>query len=484
MGPVTAARPRPGAHSRDALFIDGGWRPARGRAAIPVHDCGTEEELGRIASAGLEDVDVAVVAANDALPEWRGLAPNARADALLSLHAELDKRSEELASLISAEVGTAIRLCAQIQVKSALEQLSLTAQLLREHRFEEEVGNSVVVHEAVGVVAAITPWNYPLFQAMAKVAPALAAGCTVVHKPSGLAPLSAFVLADAAARAGLPPGTYNLVAGPGTSIGEALVGNDHVDMVSFTGSTEAGARVYEIAARSIKRVALELGGKSASVLLDDAAVEAAVKASVNRAFLNSGQTCDAWTRLLVPESLLGDALEVAVATTQRLTLGDQFDERTKLGPLISASQVERVRGYLEGAIRQGAEVVIGGASRPESLARGHFVRPTVLRGVTADMTVARDEVFGPVLAVMTYKSEAEALAIANGTEYGLSGAVWSADPSRARAFALRMRSGQVVVNGGRFNPLAPAGGMKKSGIGRELGRYGMQEFLEPKALQL
>jgi acyl-CoA reductase-like NAD-dependent aldehyde dehydrogenase len=255
-------------------------------------------------------------------------------------------------------------------------------------------------------------------------------------------------------------------------------------MVSFTGSTEAGIRVYTRAAGSIKRVALELGGKSASVLLDDAALEVAIKSTVNRAFLNSGQTCDAWTRLLVPERHLAAALDLAVAATERLTVGDPFDARTRLGPLVSADQAERVRGYVAGALRDGAVCATGGPERPPEFERGHYVKPTVLSGVTREMTVAREEVFGPVLSVMSYADEADALAIANGTDYGLSGAVWSADPDRAQRFARDMQAGQIVINGGLFNPHAPAGGVKMSGLGREFGRFGMQEFLEPKALQL
>ncbi len=477
-------RPEPHSQERDRLFIGGTWRVPEGAGRIAVHDCATEEVIGHVPSGGLTDVDAAVAAARAALPGWSATSPATRADQLERLSAALKRRVRDLSALISAEVGTAARLCAAIQVESAVGLLDTTVSMLREHSFEERAGNSIVVQQPVGVAAAITPWNYPLFQAMAKVAGALAAGCTVVHKPSGLAPFSAFLLAEAVEQADLPGGVYNLVSGPGTTVGEALARHAGIDMVTFTGSTAAGTRVYELATSSIKRVALELGGKSASVLLADALVDVAVKSSVNRAFLNSGQTCDAWTRLIVPLHLLDEVLEQAKAATARLTVGDPFDERTRLGPLVSAEQEERVRAYVHRALRDGAKAALGGPDRPASFERGHYVQPTILVNVTPSMTIANEEVFGPVLCVMTYDDSAEALAIANGTEYGLSGAVWSADADRAQAFARRMRAGQVVINGGRFNPLAPAGGMKRSGLGREFGRWGMEEFLEPQALQL
>jgi betaine-aldehyde dehydrogenase len=356
-------------------------------------------------------------------------------------------------------------------------------ELLANYSFEERIGNSLVVQDPVGVVAAITPWNYPLHQMVAKVGAALAAGCTVVMKPSGLAPLSTFALADAAERSGLPAGVLNLITGPGARLGRIIGAHPAVDMISFTGSTAAGASLYQIAAASIKRVALELGGKSASVILEDADLTAAVGAGVNNAFLNSGQTCTALTRMLVPQSLLRDVIDLAVAASQRLPLGDPFEETTRLGPLVSRAQVEAVRGYVESGIQQGAEIVTGGPEQPREFEKGFYFRPTILTRVQPDMDVARDEIFGPVLCILAYGTEDEALAIANATEYGLSGAVWSRDSDRATRFARGMVTGQVDINGGRFNAAAPFGGMKNSGIGRELGRYGLEEFLQPKALQ-
>ena len=476
-------RPTPGSQDKSEFFVDGQWRPAGSSELLPVIDSGTGDTLGSVRSATAEDVDAAVDAAARALGPWAALSPQDRSAHLKALHRELSTRSVELISLISAEVGTAARMCGPIQVESSLNLLELTADLLLEQKFEEQVVNSLVVRQQVGVVAAITPWNYPLFQAMGKIAAALAAGCTVVHKPSEVAPLSAFVFAEAAWASGLPAGVYNLVPGTGPAVGEQLALHPKVRMVSFTGSTAAGTRVYELAARSIKRVALELGGKSPSVILDDADFPAAVKASVNRAFLNSGQTCDAWTRLLVPRQHLDELMDLAVAAAERLTVGDPFDPASRLGPLVSQAQLDRVRGYIDGAIADGATAVIGGSSAPDGLEHGFYVRPTILKDVRPEMTIAREEVFGPVLVVMAYDSEAEALELANDTDYGLSAAVWSSDPERAMGFARGIQAGQVVINGGAFNPAAPFGGLKRSGVGRELGAFGIDEFLETKALQ-
>jgi aldehyde dehydrogenase (NAD+) len=480
-GPVIT-RPEPGSRDRQAALISGQWRETGSDERLAVHDSSTEQVLGTIRSASADDVNDAVLAARAALPGWAGTPAGVRADRLMALHAELQGRAGELTALISAEVGTAVRMSAAIQVASSLRLVELCAELLRTEPLEEQLGNSLVVQRPVGVVAAITPWNYPLFQTVAKVAAAIAAGCTVVHKPSELAPLSSFVLAEATVAA-LPPGVYNLVPGTGPKVGEALASHPGIATVSFTGSTAAGTRVYELGARSIKRVALELGGKSASVVLPDADLPAAIHATVNRAFLNSGQTCDAWTRLLVPRADLEQALELATASAARLTLGDPFEAGTKLGPLISARQAGRVRGYVEEALSAGARLVTGGPERPDGLEHGHYFRPTVLAGVTPGMRIAREEVFGPVLAVLTYDSDDEALRIANDTAYGLSAAVWSADPGRALQFARQVEAGQVVINGGGFNPLAPFGGLKQSGIGREQGVYGIREFLVPVALQ-
>jgi acyl-CoA reductase-like NAD-dependent aldehyde dehydrogenase len=353
-----------------------------------------------------------------------------------------------------------------------------------ELRWEEQVGNSLVVREPAGVVAAITPWNYPLHQVCAKLAPALAAGCTVVLKPSELAPLTAYLLAGALAEAGLPAGAVNLVTGTGPVVGEALTAHPMVDMISFTGSIGAGRQVMRAAADGVKRVALELGGKSSLVVLDDADLAPAVDRVMASCFSNNGQTCSALTRLLVPAAWLGDAEAIAAEAAARQLLGDPFDGATTVGPLVSAAQRDRVLGYVHSGLDEGATLVAGGAGRPAGFDRGFYVAPTVLSGVRNEMRVAQEEIFGPVLTLLPYADEDDAVRQANGTPYGLSGGVWSGDPQHARAVARRLRTGQVSVNGGAFNAAAPFGGYKQSGIGRELGRFGLEEFLETKAMHL
>jgi acyl-CoA reductase-like NAD-dependent aldehyde dehydrogenase len=358
------------------------------------------------------------------------------------------------------------------------------AKLVREYQFEEKIGNSLVIREPVGVVGCITPWNYPLHQVVAKVAPALAAGCTVVLKPSEVAPLTAFILAEVIEGVELPAGVFNLVSGTGPVVGEAIACHAEVDMVSFTGSTRAGKRVAALAAASVKRVALELGGKSAAVLLDDADFGKAIRATINACFLNSGQTCTAHTRLLVPQARYAEAARLAVEAAQGFVLGDPLSADTKLGPLISDVQRERVRSYIRKGIAEGAELLLGGAEAPAQFASGFYVQPTVFGQVSSDMTIAQEEIFGPVISILTYTDDDDAVRIANDTIYGLAGAVWSQDEARAQRVARRMRSGRIDINGGAFNILAPFGGYRQSGFGRELGRYGLEEFLEVKSLQM
>ncbi len=341
-----------------------------------------------------------------------------------------------------------------------------------------------MLREPVGVVGCITPWNYPLHQIAAKVAPALAVGCTVVLKPSEVAPINAFILAEVIHEVGLPKGVFNLVCGVGPVVGEAIAAHAGVDMVSFTGSTRAGKRVSEVASQTVKRVALELGGKSANVLLDDADLEKAVAHGVNACFLNSGQTCSALTRMLVPRSKHDEAVALAKRVAEKFTVGDPLKGQAKLGPLVSAAQQERVRNYIRKGIEEGATLVTGGPDQPSGQPKGFYVKPTVFANVNNRMTIAQEEIFGPVLCIIPYEDESDAIRIANDTQYGLAGGVWSSDPERAKRVARRMRTGQVEVNGGRFNLLAPFGGYKQSGNGRELGKFGLEEFLETKALQL
>ncbi|HXI37922.1 MAG TPA: aldehyde dehydrogenase family protein, partial [Burkholderiales bacterium] len=397
----------------------------------------------------------------------------------------LTARGDELAKLIAEEVGMPLQLSKMIQAGLPTANFGIYAQLGAAFQYEEQVGNSIVVKEPVGVVGCITPWNYPLHQIALKVAPALAAGCTVVLKPSEVAPFNAFILAEVMEAAGLPAGVFNLVTGYGQPAGEALVKHPGVDMISFTGSTRAGKRISELAAQSVKRVALELGGKSASVILDDADLAAAVKSTVNGCYLNSGQTCTALTRMLVSEKQYPEAARMAADIARTFTVGDPLAETTKLGPLTSQAQLERVRGYIKKGQQEGAELLAGGADAPEGVpAGGYYVKPTVFGKVKNSMTIAQEEIFGPVLSIIPYKDEEDAIRIANDSMYGLAGAVWSKDESRAQRVARRIRAGQVDVNGGAFNMNAPFGGFKQSGHGREAGVFGLEEFLEYKSLQL
>jgi len=391
---------------------------------------------------------------------------------------------DEIAELIAQEVGMPLKLSSIIQAGLPTSTFASMPQLLAELPWEEQVGNSLIVREPVGVVAAITPWNYPLHQIAAKVAPALAVGCTVVLKPSQVAPLNALLLADVLDDVGLPAGVFNVVTGRGSVIGEALSLHPDVDMVSFTGSTAAGRQVSVAAAGTIKRVALELGGKSPNVILEDADLQKAVPDGVAKCFLNSGQTCSALTRMLVPRSRLAEAEQIAAAAAAQFKPGDPFEPSTMLGPLVSEDQREQVRDYIRKGSEEGAKLVTGGAEPPEGLDCGYFVRPTVFSEVTPEMTIAQEEIFGPVLAIMPYEDESDAVRIANDSLYGLAGGVWSGDEERAKLLARRIRTGQVEINGGAFNPLAPFGGYKQSGYGRELGLFGLEEFLQIKSLQL
>ncbi|NTX05454.1 aldehyde dehydrogenase family protein [Myxococcus sp. CA040A] len=468
----------------DKLYIHGEWVASLGTRHIDVLSASTEEVMGRIPEGTVDDVDRAVRAARTAFDSWSTRPVEERAALLRRLQAGLTARQDELARTITGELGMPIALSKPIQVGTPIAVTGTYVQLLQDLSFEEQVGNSLVVREPVGVVACITPWNYPLHQTIAKVAPALAAGCTVVLKPSEVAPLNAFMLAEILHEAGVPPGVFNLVSGTGPVVGEALVRHPEVDMVSFTGSTRAGRRVSEVASATVKRVSLELGGKSASIILDDANLKTAVKRSVGNCFLNSGQTCTAHTRLLVPRAQHEEAVKLAAEVAAGFTLGDPFKGEAKLGPVISDAQRTRVREYIQQGIREGAKLVAGGPEQPEGLPKGYYVKPTVFANVTPEMCIAQEEIFGPVLVIIPYDDEDDAVRIANSTIYGLAGGVWSEDVERAKRVARRMRTGQVDINGGRFNPLAPFGGYRQSGHGRELGRYGLEEFQELKAMQL
>jgi acyl-CoA reductase-like NAD-dependent aldehyde dehydrogenase len=469
---------------RAELYIGGAWTAPSGSGTIEVINATTEEVMGRIPEGSPEDVDRAVQAARAAFESWSEVPAEQRAELCAAVAVRLQDRAEEIATLISQELGMPLGLSVAIQAGLPAMSFGSQPELVGQVAWEERIGNSLVVREPVGVVGAITPWNYPLHQICAKVAPAMTAGCTIVVKPSEVTPLNAFILAEICDEVGVPAGVFNLVTGYGPVVGEAIAAHPGVDMVSFTGSTRAGRRVSELASATVKRVALELGGKSPNVILDDADMQKAVVDGIAKCYLNSGQTCSALTRMLVPREQLPVAEQIAKATAEAWTVGDPFAEGSNLGPLVSATQRERVRGYIDKGVAEGAKLVTGGSEPPEGLDKGYFVRPTVFSDVTPEMTIAQEEIFGPVLAIMPYDDEADAVRIANDTEYGLAGGVWSGDEERAKAVARRIRTGQVEINGGVFNPLAPFGGYKQSGHGRELGRLGLEEFLTVKSLQL
>jgi aldehyde dehydrogenase (NAD+) len=467
----------------DRLYIGGHWVPAAGGGSIQVIEAATEEVMATVPAAGPVDADAAVAAARDAFAGWSDTPVEKRARLLRAMATGLGRRSDDIATVVSREVGTPTNLSLLIHAGLPTYTLSNTANLATTFAFESELGPSLIRREPVGVVAAIVPWNYPLHLAVAKVAPALAAGCTVVLKPSGVAPLSAFALADVADEVGLPAGVLNVVTGAGRVAGDALVAHADVDMVSFTGSTEAGRRVGAVAARTVKRVALELGGKSANLVLDDADLATAVADGVDKCFLNAGQACQAFTRMLVPRSQVAEAEQIAAEVAAGYVPGDPFAPGIRMGPLASAAQLDRVRSAIRRASDEGARLVTGGPERPRDLDRGFFVQPTVFSEVSPDMALARKEVFGPVLAILAYDDDEHAVELANGTIFGLAGGVWSGDPERALGVARRLRTGQVEINGAMFNPQAPFGGYKQSGNGRELGVAGIEAFLETKAIQ-
>jgi aldehyde dehydrogenase (NAD+) len=472
----------------DKIYIDGAWVPSDGTGTIDVINASTEEVMGSIPEGTAADVDRAVAAAAAAFPAWSATSPNDRAKYVQAMAEGIGARAEEIAATICGEVGMPLFLSQLIQAGLPQAIAGSYPGIVDQFEWEETVGNSLVVKEPVGVVGAITPWNYPLHQIVLKVAPALAAGNTVVLKPSEVAPLNAFILAEIIDGIGLPAGVFNLVSGTGPVVGEAISAHPQVDMVSFTGSTNAGKRVAEVGAKTVKRVALELGGKSANILLPSLEGDEllkATKAAVGSAYLNSGQTCTAFTRLLVPADKhdeIVDALRDEVESTY--TIGDPATGAGRLGPLISATQRDRVRSYIQKGIDEGATLVTGGPEQPEDLPTGYYVKPTVFAGVRNDMTIAQEEIFGPVLSVIPYDSVDEAVEIANDSPYGLSGGVWGADADEAKAVARRIRTGGVEINGGSYNPLAPFGGYKQSGIGREAGKYGLEEFLQTKSMQL
>lgn len=475
-------------NNRTAHFINGVWHEADNAGAFAVTNAGDGTVLATVPAGTALEVDLAVKAARAAFPGWAALDVSERVGYLELAAEELSRRQNEIAALVAQEVGMPFATANVVQVGLPLMNLAAVQQIALDMVPEEQVYNSLVIKKPIGVVAAITPWNYPLHQLIAKVAPALAVGCTVVVKPSEVAPLNAFALAEIFETIGLPPGVFNLVCGDGPTVGEAMVAHEDVDMVSFTGSTAAGKRIGAVAAATVKRVALELGGKSPLVVLDDADPVAAVTASANACYLNSGQTCIALTRLIVPASRKAEYEAIAKAAAEGVKVAHPFDPTAVLGPVVTDTQLKRIRDYIQIGIDEGATLLAGGLDPVEGIRAehqgGYYIRPTVFTDTTPDMRIVKEEIFGPVLVVQTYETEEEALELANDSLYGLNAGVYSADVDRAIAFGRKLQSGSVQINDGAFNVHAPFGGVKQSGNGRELGEAGFEDFLETTSLQL
>jgi aldehyde dehydrogenase (NAD+) len=465
------------------FYIDGRWVPPAGQAkTLDVVNPATEQVVARISAGTPADVDRAVAAARRAFDIYGRSSREERLALIERIAAVYEKRLGEIAETISEEMGAPMPLARAAQAPAGLAHLKQTLAVLKDYPFVETKGTTRILREPVGVCGLITPWNWPMNQIMCKVAPALAAGCTMVLKPSEIAPLSGIMTAQVLHEAGLPAGIFNLVNGEGPVVGAAMAAHPGIDMMSFTGSTRAGTQVAKAAADTVKRVAQELGGKSANILLDDADFGRMVKHGVRACFNNSGQSCNAPTRMLVPRARLAEAASIAKETADATVVGDPHGEKTNLGPVASKAQFEKVQKLIEKGITEGADLLTGGLGRPQGLARGYFVRPTVFSNVRNDMTIARDEIFGPVLCIIPYDTEDDAVRIANDTPYGLSGYVSSGDPERAFRVASRLRTGNVHLNGATVDYAAPFGGYKQSGNGREWGQFGFEEFLEVKAV--
>lgn len=465
------------------FYINGAWRDPAVANTVDVINPATEQSIGQISLGSAADVDAAVAAARAAFPLYSATSREERL-ALLDRILEIYKRrAHEFAHIISQEMGAPIKLATAAQAAAAVAHFTHARRVLTDYAFEETVSKSLVVREPIGVCALITPWNWPINQIACKVAPALAAGCTMVLKPSEIAPMSALLLAEVLHEAGVPAGVFNLVNGDGATVGDALSRHPDVDMVSFTGSTRAGVLVAKAAADTVKRVTQELGGKSANIILDDADLKTAIAGGVRGCFGNSGQSCNAPTRMFVPRAMLSDAETMARAVVERIVVGDPASEGTSMGPVVSAAQYERVQKLIGAGIDEGATVLVGGPGKPNGLETGYYVKPTIFTNVTNTMRVAREEIFGPVLVMIPYDSEAEAIAAANDTPYGLSGYVWSGSTERALRVAKALRTGNVHINGGPVDHGAPFGGYKQSGNGREWGIFGLEDFLEVKAIK-
>ncbi len=463
------------------IFVNGKWVDSTATEFIEVVNPATEETIASVPRGTNEDVDLAARAAGAAFDSWSRSPIEERQAILRRMASLLEDRSDELTNTMVTEIGTPITAACASQTDVSIADLNILADAMDQIAWHEQVENADVRREAAGVVGALCAWNGPLRSVVLKAGAAIAAGCTVVVKGSEVAPLTSYVFADVATEAGLPEGVVNVVSGTGPEVGEAIVLHPSVDMVSLTGSVRAGSRVMELASRSVKRVALELGGKSANLVCEDADLEKAVSTGIADAFRNAGQVCGGLTRLLVPKSRLAETEELAVATANSYVQGDPFDPATTLGPVVSAVQRDRVRAHITRAIDDGVRMLTGGPEAPEGLDRGYFVRPTVFSGDNSSR-LAQEEVFGPVVIIIGFDDEADAISIANDSQYGLAGGIWCADPERARQLATRIRTGRIRINGTPINMHAPHGGFKLSGIGREMGKYGIEEFLEYKSV--
>ncbi|MHB8693921.1 MAG: aldehyde dehydrogenase family protein [Solirubrobacteraceae bacterium] len=468
-------------HTRK-FYIDGQWVDPHSSDTLDVINPATEKPIASIALGDADDVDSAVDAAVRAFRTFSTTTREERIALLENVIKVYKAHIQEVAAVVSLEMGAPMSLAKGAQAPAGLGHLMATLAALKQTEFEEKIGSTTVVYEPVGVCGFITPWNWPLNQIAAKVAPALATGCTMVLKPSEIAPLNAIAFAQVLDEAGIPAGVFNLVHGDGPTVGQALALHPKIDMISFTGSTRAGIEVAKNAAPTVKRVTQELGGKSANIFLDDVDLESALARDVAGLYVNSGQSCNAGARMLIPQDRMEDAIRIAKETTEKVVVGDPADQGTAVGPVVSEAQYNKVQGLIERALEEGATLIAGGPGRPEGVESGYFVRPTVFANVTNDMTIAREEIFGPVLTLIGYRDEDEAVEIANDTNYGLAGMVSSTDPQRARAVARRMRTGMVHLNGAPLTVDAPFGGYRQSGNGREFAAHGLREFLEAKSI--
>ena len=464
------------------FFINGKWIEPAGRSTLDVINPATEKAFATISLGNADDVDSAAKAAKSAFDSWSNSSIEERKEIISNIIGGLKSRSDEMATAISSEMGAPMGLSKTAQVGSGLGHFMNVLSILENFEFEEIRGTTKIVKEPAGVCGFITPWNWPLNQIACKVAPAIAAGCTMVLKPSEIAPISAYILTEIIAESGLPAGVFNLVNGDGLTVGAAISGHPDIDLVSFTGSTRAGREVAKAAADGIKRVTQELGGKSANIILDDVPDFArAVSGGVAGCFGNSGQSCNAPTRMLVPQSRMEEAINAAKAAAAKSVVGDPSAESTRMGPVVSEIQFNKIQTLIQKGIDEGADLIAGGPTRPEGIEEGYFVRPTIFANVSNDMTIAREEIFGPVLSIIGYKDDDDAVSIANDTDYGLSGYV-SGEPEHAQAIARKLRTGNVHINGAGPDFSAPFGGYKQSGNGREWGIEGFEEFLETKAM--